>query len=35
MRSIITVYMPKDKKLRAKIIRLHHDMKGIEDSGRW
>jgi len=29
------VYMPKDKKLRAEIIRLHHDMPIGEHGGQW
>jgi len=29
------VYVPKDEKLRAEIIRLHHDMPVEEQEGQW
>jgi len=29
------VYVPKDDKLRAEIIRLHHDMSVREHGGQW
>jgi len=29
------VYVPKDDKLRAEIIRLHHDMPVGEYRGQW
>jgi len=29
------VYVPKDEKLRAKIIRLHHDAPIGEHGGQW
>ena len=29
------VYMPKDDKLRAEIIRLYHDMPVGEHGGQW
>jgi len=29
------IYMPKDEKLRAEVIRLHHDMPAAGHGGRW
>ena len=29
------VYVPKDKELRAKVIRLHHDVLAVGHRGRW
>ena len=31
----VQIYMPKDSKLRAEIIWLHHDMLVAEYGGRW
>ena len=29
------VYMPKDEKLRAEVIQLHHDVPAAGHEGRW
>ena len=29
------VYVPKDEKLRAEVIRLHHDRLAVGHGGRW
>ena len=29
------IYVPKDKELRAEVIRLHHDIPAVEHGGRW
>ncbi len=29
------IYIPKDVKLRAEIIRLHHDVPVVEHEGYW